>query len=281
MVTEFDFDNLIVGVLCWPSFGVKLWQILTLRLHMTSAMLPQFRGGIVTEFDFENLTAEVLCCPGFGVKWWQNLTLRLHVTSVMLPQFWGGVVTEFDFDNLIVEGLCWPSFGVKLWQILTLRLHTTSNMLPQFWGGIVTEFDFENLIAGVLCCPSFGVKWWQNLTLVQNMKGTWQARSLSAGQWANGNRLDFRLTGRQIDSWPARSLSCYNIFGILESYPFTLHISHRWFLKFSLKFPSTHCDHTLSVWCYFSTLNGNGANKVYHFTGRKDKNSFQSFLYNA
>ena len=45
-----------------------------------------------------------------------------------------------------------------------------------------------------------------------NMKGTWQARSLSAGQWANGNRLDFRLTGWQIDSWPARSLSCcYNI----------------------------------------------------------------------
>ena len=42
----------------------------------------------------------------------------------------------------------------------------------------------------------------------KNMKGTWQARSLSAGQWANGNRLDFRLTGRQIDSWPARSLSC-------------------------------------------------------------------------
>ena len=42
-----------------------------------------------------------------------------------------------------------------------------------------------------------------------NMKGTWQARSLSAGKWANCKRLDFRLTGRQIDSWPARSLSCY------------------------------------------------------------------------
>ena len=41
------------------------------------------------------------------------------------------------------------------------------------------------------------------------MKGTWQARSLSAGQWVNGNTPDFRLTGRQIDSWPARSLSCF------------------------------------------------------------------------
>ena len=39
------------------------------------------------------------------------------------------------------------------------------------------------------------------------MKGTWQAMSLSSGQLANGKRLDFKITGWQIDSWPARSLS--------------------------------------------------------------------------
>ena len=32
-----------------------------------------------------------------------------------------------------------------------------------------------------------------------------------------------------------------NIFGILESYSFTLHRSHWWHLKFYLKSPSTHC----------------------------------------
>ena len=44
-----------------------------------------------------------------------------------------------------------------------------------------------------------------------NMKGTWQARSLSAGQWAWSLTCYHFLTGQQIDSWPARSLSCFQL----------------------------------------------------------------------
>ena len=43
-------------------------------------------------------------------------------------------------------------------------------------------------------------------------KGPGRARSLSASQWANGNRLDFKLTGRQIDSWPCQVIFMFSSF---------------------------------------------------------------------
>jgi len=71
---------------------------------------------------------------------------------------------------------------------------------------------------------------YQKLCRVKTWKGPGRARSLSAGQWVNLNRLDFKLTGRQIDSWPCQV-------------PFMLNIA------FASKFDTYH----LKYWLYYYT----------------------------
>ena len=144
-----------------------------------------------------------------GAKMWGRSS---YLFSGDLKEVWvpkcEATVIVFTFSGVLVVSLVLKCEGlaiVFLWKtfwgkptfvpkceamviVFSLSEILGVSLVPKCEGVVVAISLEEDLRETYICAK---ITW----------KGPGGARSLSAGQWANGNRINFRLTGQQIDSW--------------------------------------------------------------------------------